>query len=254
MKDGHLTLLVIPEDQRSVRRIRLSYRALRWLAALSMALAIALAAGLISYGRVVVRAGRTALLERENQRLEAQAAKVGRIVANLERSERSYQRIRSLAGLDALPPPAVAAAPVRGAAERPEPRDQAGPDREEGATPSGWPLAVKGFVTARFGEPQGHTGIDIAVPSETPVLVTAAGRVHQAGFDSILGHYVIVAHEGGLETLYGHNARVLVEPGQMVERAEAVAYSGSSGRSSAPHLHYEVRVAGRPVNPDRYLH
>lgn len=247
MKDGHLTLLIVPEDERDVRRIRVSYRALRRLGLLAGALVALAGVGLVSYGSVIARAGRAALLERENRRLEAESAKVGRIVDNLERSERTYLRIRDLAGLEDLPAAAVAAD-----ADGPEP---AGPDprRVGGPVPAGWPLALKGFVTARFEGPDGHTGIDIAVPAETPVMATAEGLVREAGFDPVLGYYVRLTHGEGFETLYGHNARLVVEPGQRVERAEAIAFSGSSGRSSAPHLHYEVRRGGRAVDPDPYL-
>ncbi|MGH7572487.1 MAG: M23 family metallopeptidase [Gemmatimonadota bacterium] len=294
MRDGHLTFLIVPEDESNVRRIRLSYRTLRWLGVLIGALGLLVLIGLGTYGGMVGRTGRLAVLERENRRLEAERGKVGEIVENLERSERTYQQIRSLAGLENLPSPAAAiAVPVvdegtadeavpagpaildeRPAEERPgdtppgeptpaeeRPARVPPPDERpsealtvEDATPSGWPLAVKGFVTARFEGQDGHTGVDIAVPRETPVLATAPGRVTETGFDSILGHYVVMAHEGGLETLYAHNARLLVERGQRVERAEAVAYSGNSGRSTAPHLHYEIRKAGRAVDPDPYLH
>lgn len=272
MKDGHLTLLIVPEDEHKVRQIRVSYRALRWLGGLAGVLAVAFLVGLALYGSVIGRAGRVALLERENRRLLAESAKVGRLAENLERSERTYQKIRSLAGLEDLPAIATAAdgpaeeapdpmpgeeGPHLPGAEQPDPLREAerpDPRRAEGPRRAGWPLAVKGFVTARFAGPGGHTGVDIAVPRETPVLATAPGRVSEAGFDSIFGHYVVVAHEAGLETMYGHNARLLVAEGQRVDRAEAIAFSGNSGRSTAPHLHYEVREAGRAVDPDPYLH
>lgn len=247
MKHGHLTLMMVPEDEGEVRRIRVSYRALRWGGAATATLGIVLLLALGTYGSVLSRAARAALLERENRRLTAENAKVDEIVENLERSERTYQQIRLLAGLEDLPTPAAAAllpVQVEPAPER---------ARGAGATPSGWPLQVRGFVTARFEDPKGHTGVDIAVPAETPVLATAAGVVAEAGYDSILGHYVLLAHEGGLETAYGHNVRLLVEPGQRVTRGQAIAYSGDSGRSSAPHVHYEVRRAKRPVDPQPFL-
>lgn len=256
MRDGYLTFLIVPEDVHKVRQIRISYRALRWLSGLGVAAGVALLAGLSLYGSVLVRAGRVALLERENRRLSAERAQVGRLIENLERSERTYQQIRSLMGLEDLPARAEAASDPGPEASKPPPGESEVPAGapEKAAPPAGWPLAVKGFVTAHYAGPDGHTGIDIAVPAETPVLATAAGQVSEAGYDSILGHYVILAHEGGLETLYGHNARLLVAEGQSVERAEPIAFSGNSGRSTAPHLHYEVRETGRAVDPDPYLH
>ena len=280
MKDGHLTLMMVPEDEGDVRKIRLSYRALRWGAAAAGTLGIALLLGLGTYGSVLSRATRAALLERENRRLAAENAKVDEIVENLERSERTYQQIRSLAGLGEIAAPVAAAvlpdepeagpgsdwglpeAPAGIMSPEPAPGGEPGADPDlsargesagVGLEPSGWPLQVRGFTTARFEGPGGHTGIDIAVPSETPVLATASGLVTEAGYDSILGHHVVLAHAGEFETAYAHNVRLLVERGQRVARGEAIAYSGSSGRSSAPHLHYEVRRAKRPVDPEPYL-
>jgi murein DD-endopeptidase MepM/ murein hydrolase activator NlpD len=273
MKRGHLTLLMVPEDEGDVRRIRLSYRALRWGGAAAGTLGIVLLLALGTYGSVLSRATRAALLERENRRLTAENAKVDEIVENLERSERTYRQIRSLAGLgDMITPVAAAILPVEdGSAAEPAREVPAEPTAEpsapaptwEGAAvepsrttslePGGWPLQVRGFMTARFEGPDGHTGVDIAVPAETPVLATAAGVVTEAGFDSIFGYYVVLAHAGELETAYAHNVRLLVERGQRVARGDAIAYSGDSGRSSAPHLHYEVRRARRPVDPEPYL-
>ena len=87
----------------------------------------------------------------------------------------------------------------------------------------------------------------------TPVLATARGTVAAAASDPVYGHYVVLAHGGGLETMYGHNAVLLVEVGETVERGQPIAYSGNSGRSTAPHLHYEIRRDGRAIDPAPYL-
>lgn len=270
MKDGHFTLMLVPEDEGAVRRIRVSYRGLRWGAAACGILAAAVVLALLSYGSVLSRATRAALLERENRRLAAENSKVDQIVRNLERSEQTYQQIRSLAGLADLPAPVAAATLPPG--EGPSPEGEELPPAAEpsgeplheppvpapsaprrGLEPGGWPLQVRGFMTAGFEGPDGHTGVDIAVPAETPVLATAPGVVVQAGFDSILGHHVVLAHAAEIETVYAHNARLVVGGGERVARGEAIAYSGNTGRSSAPHLHYEVRKSGRPVDPEPYL-
>jgi len=126
-------------------------------------------------------------------------------------------------------------------------------------TPNAWP--VIGRVTSEYGwrrHPtrgvyQLHAGIDIAVPTGTPVRATAAGRVIHAGPNGGYGLTVVIDHGYGLQTLYAHNARVLVQAGEKVERGDVLALSGSTGVSTGPHVHYEVHVDGRPVNPREFL-
>ena len=112
-----------------------------------------------------------------------------------------------------------------------------------------WP--VRGPVTSPFGPRNGgfHTGIDIAVPYGTPVHAARAGTVIQAGWDSGYGYAVIISHGGGVTTLYAHNSRLLVKVGQEVSQGEIISYSGSSGNSTGPHVHFEIRLNGIPVDP-----
>lgn len=258
MTDKFLTVLVVPHDEKHVRRLRLSYRWIKVGITLAGVLAVAIALAVLSYGRVASRATRAELLERENARLEVENAKVDEIAENLERTERAYDQIRAMAG---LPPGDEGAGSVGGRGEArsegsgAETEDRAAPTASEApdSVPSGWPLSLKGFETARFGGEGGHPGVDIAVPVHTPVLATAGGLVAAAESDPVYGHYVVVAHGGGIETMYGHNAVLLVEPGERVTRGQPIAYSGNSGRSTAPHLHYEIRRAGRAIDPAPYL-
>ncbi|MCE5324318.1 peptidoglycan DD-metalloendopeptidase family protein [bacterium] len=94
-----------------------------------------------------------------------------------------------------------------------------------------------------------HTGVDIGVPSGTPIHAAADGEVIFAGWRNAYGYAVIVDHGGGVSTLYGHNSRLLVKCGQQVSRGQVIAKSGSTGYSTGPHLHFEKRVNGKPVNP-----
>jgi len=125
-------------------------------------------------------------------------------------------------------------------------------------TPSGsgmlrWP--VSGPVTSPFGMRWGrmHEGIDIGVPSGTPVAAAGTGTVIYAGWMEGYGNLVAIDHGGGLATAYGHNTSVTVSVGQQVTAGTIIAYSGSTGHSTGPHVHFEVRVNGTPVDPLGYL-
>ena len=116
-----------------------------------------------------------------------------------------------------------------------------------------WPL--KGVLYSRFGVRQGqrHDGIDISAPEGTQVLAAAGGVVVYTGRQSGYGAIVIVKHDGGLVTLYAHNSAVLVKEGERVEPGTPIARVGQSGRTTGPHLHFEVRDGTRPRNPLFYL-
>jgi murein DD-endopeptidase MepM/ murein hydrolase activator NlpD len=116
-----------------------------------------------------------------------------------------------------------------------------------------WP--VRGVLYSRYGVRQGqrHDGIDIAAPEGTAVGAAASGTVVYSGAQSGYGSIVIVRHEGGLLTLYAHASALLVRQGDRVEAGQPIARVGKSGRTSGPHLHFEVREGTRPRNPLSYL-
>jgi murein DD-endopeptidase MepM/ murein hydrolase activator NlpD len=125
--------------------------------------------------------------------------------------------------------------------------------------PSLWP--VQGRLTSFFGqrtdpfngEGSFHPGIDISVPVGTPVLATAGGIVKFADTFAGYGRLVVIEHGNGLETYYGHLSSFTVVVGQRISRGETIAFSGRTGRATSPHVHYEVRISGAPVNPYPYL-
>ncbi|HEX6719134.1 MAG TPA: peptidoglycan DD-metalloendopeptidase family protein [Pyrinomonadaceae bacterium] len=132
--------------------------------------------------------------------------------------------------------------------------------RERGYTPTVWP--VNGKLEGGFGgrrNPFGgagwefHSGQDIEAPWGAPVIAGASGRVSFVGWQSGYGQLVIVDHGGGLTTRYGHLSHIDVELNQVVARAQLLGKVGSTGRSTGPHLHYEVRINDQPVNPIQYL-
>jgi murein DD-endopeptidase MepM/ murein hydrolase activator NlpD len=128
------------------------------------------------------------------------------------------------------------------------------------ALPSRWP--VRGPVNSEFGRRSSpwqddsvevHSGLDIGVVRGTPVIAPAPGMVIYAGQHAEYGVTLIIDHGNDIKTLYGHLTRVGVQSEQKVERGQVVAFTGNTGRSSGPHLHYEIQVKGSPVNPRSYL-
>ena len=111
------------------------------------------------------------------------------------------------------------------------------------------------MLYGRYGVREGrrHDGIDLAAPEGTPVAAAAAGTVIYAGEQAGYGALVILRHEGGLVTVYAHNSRLLVKEGDRVARGEPIARVGETGRTTGPHLHFEVRVGTQPRDPLGFL-
>ncbi|MBV8197943.1 MAG: peptidoglycan DD-metalloendopeptidase family protein [Candidatus Eremiobacteraeota bacterium] len=137
----------------------------------------------------------------------------------------------------------------------------AGGVESEGAAGSfSWP--VTGTITSPFGwrsnpfggAPEFHQGLDIAAPSGTTVTAAAAGTVIMAQWYGGYGNYILIDHGGGYSTGYGHLSAIFVSNGQVVARGQAIGAVGSTGQSTGPHLHFEVRIAGKPVDPAPRLH
>jgi lipoprotein NlpD len=149
--------------------------------------------------------------------------------------------------------PVPASAPRRTGVSPAAPPSGAGRAHPSGEPPLAWPL--QGVLYGRYGVRGGkrHDGIDISAPEGTPVLAAAAGKVLYAGEQAGYGQIVILQHEGGLVTLYAHNSRLLVAEGERVRQGQPIARVGQTGRTSGPHLHFEVREGTRPKNPLLFL-
>jgi murein DD-endopeptidase MepM/ murein hydrolase activator NlpD len=187
----------------------------------------------------------SALPAEHHDELENGAAE-DRLSAALDRIERRARKLGSL-----LPEQrASLAALVEGLEDR---RDQLA------ATPSIWP--TNGFVTSGYGfrtspftgRKQFHAGIDIAADFGTRIVAPASGRVVFAGRRGAFGRVVEIDHGFGVRTIFGHTEDIYVRVGQRVERGTPIAAVGSTGRSTGPHLHYQVQAKGRTVNPGDYI-
>ncbi len=113
----------------------------------------------------------------------------------------------------------------------------------------------RGSVTSEYGYRWGrlHAGIDIGVPVGTEVRAADGGVVTYAGYSSSYGYYVMIDHGGNITTVYAHNSKLVVSKGDKVYQGQLISYSGNTGRSTGPHVHFEVRVNGTPVNPRKYV-
>ena len=255
MKDRRVTIVVHTDGELASHEYRLplwAFQVGKW-SALVVGLAIVLFFAFA--GPIGRAAARAPVLEREVARLREENGRVQQLAGALNRAEANYQELRALLGVKAPPEQAVAASgdlmravPVRATAPDALARHPPSP-----FAPAEWPLDVAGFVTrgqVRAGDPaESHPGIDIAVPAGTPVRAAGGGVVEAAGTDPAYGLFVLLRHAEGYETMYGHASRLLVHEGDSVRAGQVIALSGSSGRSTAPHLHFEIRREGRSLDP-----
>ena len=124
-----------------------------------------------------------------------------------------------------------------------------------------WPAPGVSRVTSEFGnrfhpifkKNKLHTGLDIGAPTNTTIVASNAGTVIKAGWNNSYGYMVMIDHGGGIVTLYAHNSSLIVKAGDVVAKGQAISKSGSTGNSTGPHLHFEVRVNGQYVNPRDYV-
>jgi murein DD-endopeptidase MepM/ murein hydrolase activator NlpD len=260
----HLSIIVVPHDQSKTYNFKLSYSSLFAITALLAILVIVVLVLSFTYGRVLVTAQRSFVLERENDQLREQVAQIDSLKLELMSLQAMSIQIKGMLGVEMSPQDSLLVAnlsPVRSPAIETE-LDMEGVGEIEqkrmlDALPSIWP--VKGYVTRKFrvtgGEsnPEYHPGIDIAAERGTPVLAVADGVVEASRYDETYGWMVEIDHGYGIGTLYGHCTRNLVRVGDRVTRGKTIATVGSTGKSTAPHLHFEVRKNGVPVDPDDYL-
>lgn len=118
---------------------------------------------------------------------------------------------------------------------------------------------ISGTITSRYGVSSNirkstHTGLDIAATTGTPIKVVSDGTVTSASYNGAYGNLVKVSHGNGVETWYAHTSKMYVTVGQTVKAGEVIAAVGSTGNSTGPHLHFEIRINGEHVNPQKYLY
>lgn len=249
-----------------------AFRVPLWLARAAAVTVTVIAFGVliivVSYGPILAAAARAPLLERRVAQLTAENHRVLELERALDDAETRYAQIRGMLGAQIGPPPRpnagggettaaeerlYVAPPVLARAPG-GPRDSAAVSAGSGpSVPHLWPLTVpsyrtRGMVGADSLQEE-HPGIDLAVPVGSDVRASGGGLVRQVGEDPAYGLFVLIQHLGGYQTMYGHLSRVLVQRNDMVRAGQVVALTGSTGRSTAPHLHFEIRLQGRSIDP-----
>ncbi len=239
------TIMVVPPGEGDTRTLSLTPRRLRGLMVLAVVAVVVGGVMLASWGYLAARHWRAVQLEGEVAELRAEREQIAELASALAETEAAYERIRTLFTPGALPEAGPGALP-------PPPAGAGGEASGIGAErPTEWPLSQRGFITQPLveGGDASHPGIDVAVAAGSYIRAAGPGRVVEAAEDPVYGLYVIVEHGGGYRTLYAHASHLAVEPGDLVRPGEVLGLTGSTGRSTAPHLHFEILLDGLPVDP-----
>jgi murein DD-endopeptidase MepM/ murein hydrolase activator NlpD len=258
--DREMTFIWIPHgrDPGSTRSYEVSYRRAKAMAIGAGILAFVLLLMAGSWLWLAAQAARVPGLTSEVRELRRDRVRVRELAQTVERLSAEYAKVRAMLGPDSASLPAVeTVAPAADSASA-DSADAEGESaaRPRSSLPHGWPLAARGYVTrghlARMGG--SHPGMDIAVASGSQILASGGGTVAEVGEDSVYGRFVRIAHPDGYESLYAHASSLLVRARDRVPEGRVIALSGSTGVSTAPHLHFEIRKDGRPIDPVALIH
>ncbi len=290
MANEFYTLIVVPHAKARFRKFQISVRLTRWVLGAFGVMALVLVGILTHYTWIAVEVAEIRRLRVENLALATKARayeeNAGHLQAKVLQLQNMVTKLGVMAGLEqSLPdaslggvggltrsettPPSVDIAStlesldetVGTLSRKSAHLEQYFSEQREvlASTPSIWPL--RGYLSASFGNRPDpftgmrdfHPGIDISVPRGTPVTAPADGVVVFSGTKGGYGNIIVLDHGYGTVTRYGHLDGFNVRPGQRVKRGDVIAFSGNTGRSTAPHLHYEVWVHDQMRNPIEYI-
>jgi murein DD-endopeptidase MepM/ murein hydrolase activator NlpD len=249
-----VTIVIQRDGTTKTRTLRIPVWALRlgsWTLGLAALLLLLVT---VLYGPLVRAAAKVPGLERELARLHAENTRVRQLSAALDSAESRYAQVRQMMGGAIVRDPIVmssqlpVAPPIRARLTFAAPQTQSG-----ASVPRYWPLDEAGYITRgqvkAGGRDEAHPGIDIAVSVGNLVRASGGATVREAGQDPEYGLFVLLAHPDEYQTMYGHLSRILVTPEATVVPGEVIGLSGNSGRSTAPHLHFEIRQRGVSLDP-----
>ena len=243
-----LTVVFLPDEGGESRSFRLSARGVR-VVVLGGIVALVLGGVIVtSWWYLAFQTARSWQLQVVVDSLEEERVQILTLAEELTRVEEEYERLRSLFGSSEvsiapdlwLPPSGLPGSRSVGQ----------GTDANE-QLPTSWPLSEAGYITHPLvsGEAGDHPGLDIAIPTDSYVRAAGPGRVLRVGEDPMYGFFVVLDHGAGYQRVYAHASTILVQRGQTVRREEVIALSGSTGQSTAAHLHFEILLEGLPLDP-----
>jgi len=279
MKQHYFVVVLAHSLHGRLRRIHIPHQALYVVLAFALLGAITVFGFVSSYARLAWKAAdvntlrsQINILQRSNQELKRQNSEKGVQLASLQMMANevsvAFGITQKLAGANDITNEGPLVPSYRESLEEYNFLKSASFSRlhhvyarswQKNIVPTLWP--INGPITSRFGDREDpfsgegglHTGVDISSGMGTPIHVAADGIVSEAQFSSGYGRMVVVDHGNGLRTWYAHMSGFQVIPGQEVRRGQVIGYVGSTGRSTGPHLHFEVRLGGAAVNPAPYL-
>jgi murein DD-endopeptidase MepM/ murein hydrolase activator NlpD len=288
MANEFYTLIIVPHAKARFRKIQVSVRLTKWVAGVAGIAALILSGVLFHYTRIAAEVHELRQLRVENKALLSKTQEyelsAGKLQAKVQQLQNMVTKLGVMAGLEhSLPEPAAGvggATSMDSAPPKLNASALADMDRsltrltdrsaqlEEfyrdqtvllSSTPSIWP--VRGYLSATFGnridpftgQKDFHPGLDISTPVGTKVQAPADGIVISTGQQGGYGNALVIDHGYGVVTRYGHLDSFAVRPGQRVKRGDVVGFVGNTGRSTGPHLHYEVWVRDQAQNPIHFI-
>ena len=241
LKGGRITLLVIPEEGSKTLEFKLPRFAVAFFCLLGLSVVFLLGLGFVSYGRANDLASSVVRLKREKALFEQEISQIKQLESTLLELETSNRQLRSILGQS----PSVGAIAPRPLVDEYVSSTERLEYGNITSVPSLWP--INGTVANHFNPEFG--GVLIAARERELVRASAVGRVVQNRFDEELGHLVVLDHGSGIQSVYGYNDRVLVDVNEVVQKGQAIALSGKSGKAWMPGLYYAVRENGIALDP-----
>jgi len=273
MPKKYVNFLIVPDGNPKSIKLKLSFLMTRVIVGVLGFLLVFVVILSIFHGELLYQVIVGKSLKQENERLKSYNTKVKELEKELKDYKKFVQRVAQLAGVEY---PEQSEGSLAYYPESKDIEDKEAilslTEKEEkkirlpdsistqpdslANIPMGRPIGgwiTRGFSMNTYGFGGEHPGVDFAAKIGTEVKATANGKIVFAGWDDIYGNLVGIDHQNGYLTYYGHNSKILVNPGENIRRGDVIALSGNTGRSSAPHLHYEIRKDDVPVDPKSFI-